>query len=77
MTDQIAMLPTPGAGDDRGHNPSVLKSVARHAAKGVNKQIMLRDAIPLVGTSRGLKLQPIFCEWMMNYPLGWTAISKE
>jgi hypothetical protein len=29
------------------------------------------------GTSRGLKLQPIFCEWMMGYPSGWTNISKE
>ena len=35
--------PTPGAGDDRGPNPSWAKAAERHAKNGVNKQMGLRD----------------------------------
>jgi hypothetical protein len=36
---------TPGAGDDRGANPKWAEAAARHAAKGVHKQMGLRDQV--------------------------------
>jgi hypothetical protein len=39
------LLPTPGAWDDRLPNPKIHEAIARHAAKGVNKQMGLRDAV--------------------------------
>jgi hypothetical protein len=30
-----------------------------------------------VGTSRGLKLQPAFVEWMQGYPLGFTHVESQ
>jgi hypothetical protein len=30
----------------------------------------------IVGTSRGLKLQPAFVEWMQGYPLGFTHVES-
>lgn len=64
LRDQIAMLPSPRAG-----NPG-----SRPNQKGGK---ILAEEVAKAGTSRGLKLQPIFCEWMMGYPAGWTNISKE
>lgn len=40
------MWSLPTAGDDRSPNPSWEKARARHAAAGVNKQILLRDQGP-------------------------------
>lgn len=41
-------LPTPQAGDEKGHNTNILASVDRHkTSKGQNKQIQLRDLAPL------------------------------
>jgi hypothetical protein len=31
----------------------------------------------IIGTSRGLKLQPAFVEWMMGYPLGFTHVESK
>lgn len=69
------MLPTPGEGDYKGCNPQIQESVARHAANGVNKQVMLRDLLEIEdGKRTGMKLQPAFVEWMMGYPESWTEL---
>jgi hypothetical protein len=86
LRDQIAMLPTPNMFDYNVPETKIAyeKRKAYQAEKGVNLQMPLKTLVfqalnppETIGTSRGLKLQPIFCEWMMNYPLGFTAISKE
>jgi hypothetical protein len=95
LRDQIAMLPTPRAGNP-GSRPNQKggKILAEEVAKagmlgtptvdnfhGHRTDEFREGRIPTpseaVGTSRGLRLQPIFCEWMMGYPAGWTNISKE
>lgn len=35
------------------------------------------DLENLFGTDTGLKLSPIFAEWMMGYPRGWTVLTGE
>lgn len=65
------LWPTPGAGDDRSPNPSVLQSVARHAGNGVNKQLMLRDRVVLDAGNPQARLNPRFVAWLMGLPPGW------
>ena len=53
-TDKVreTMFPTPQHGDYKSPNPSILKSKARHKAKGQDKQIMLRDHVKIFPTPR-------------------------
>lgn len=69
---QIAMLPTPNFTGGRTA-PDTHKQERRDKGGKCGGD----DIATIVGTSRGLRLQPIFCEWMMGYPAGWTNISKE
>jgi len=73
LRDQIAMLPTANSADYRVCGP---KEAAGRVVKGVKAQNMLRRVVG-PGTSRGLKLQPAFVEWMMGYPLGFTHIESK
>lgn len=71
LRDQVSNMqnwPTPQASDnrDRGNLSSV--SVKNRIQKG--KQIMLSMS---VSTENG-RLNPIFVEWLMGWPLGWTDL---
>lgn len=46
LPSAAAQWATPGAGDDRGPSTGWEASAQRHAANGVNKQMMLRDQAP-------------------------------
>ena len=103
-TDVIVsgFFPTPGAWDSHnGRSALALKrEIDKHAARGVNKQIGLRDmassgmwptpttqdaannggpsqssrnSIPL-NAAVGGALNPTWVEWLMGFPLGWTAL---
>jgi len=64
---QIAMLPTPNAFDARSENGWEMGSEGDRNKK--------EHTLPkAVGTSRGLKLQPAFVEWMQGFPIGWTDL---
>ena len=76
LTAQIAMLPTPAARDYRGSfadNSEAYLDRLEHP-RGVNLVEELQRQAN--GTSRGLKLQPAFVEWMQGYPLGFTHIES-
>ncbi len=75
---------TPQAGDYRGASPGIFRAVARHKAKGVNKQVGLRDqcvhqapVIQKAGPS-SLKqtphLNPRFVEALLGYKPGVTEL---
>jgi hypothetical protein len=66
---QIAMLPTPNFTGGRTA-PDTHKQDRRNKGGKCGGD----DLATAVGTSRGLKLQPAFVEWMMGYPLGFTDI---
>jgi hypothetical protein len=61
LRDQIAMLPTPRA---EKHSPQ-------------SREDFTPNLVARIGTSRGLKLQPAFVEWMMGYPLGFTHVESK
>ena len=64
----VSMIPTPTTRDYKGaRKPEMLTS-------GRKENNSLEDK--LVGTNRGLKLQPRFVEWMMGFPEGWTEVPK-
>lgn len=76
LRDQIAMLPTPAARDYRGSfadNSEAYLERLEHP-RGVNLVEELQRQAN--GTSRGLKLQPAFVEWMMGFPENWTLLEK-
>jgi hypothetical protein len=62
---------TPSASDGQGGIMEIRKSAAG--------KYKLRDIVPHYTAKRGfgtgLKLQPVFVEWMMGFPQGWTEIS--
>ena len=64
LRNQIAMLPTP-KGSPSG--PDYARA-DRDGSGG--------DDLQTFGERRGLKLQPAFVEWMMGYPLGFTAVES-
>lgn len=69
LAEQIKMLPTPNADSNRRGARS---EEGMHRGHQENLQDTLKHR---TGTSRGLKLQPAFVEWMMGYPDGWTELS--
>jgi len=65
LRDQIAMLPTP-----KGTPSGPDYARARREGSG-------GDDFQTFGERRGLKLQPVFVEWMMGYPLTWTNLNLQ
>jgi hypothetical protein len=63
LRDQIAMLPTPKSQNSTG--------AGEHGQGGEDLQTAI------VGTSRGLKLQPAFVEHLMGYPIGFTDLGED
>lgn len=63
LTSQIAMLPTP-KGTPSGPD------YARKIQEGSGGD----DLETKLGKNTGMKLQPAFVEWMMDYPEGWTEL---
>jgi hypothetical protein len=74
------MLPTPRGCDSEGGPLMDAKwnesGFYRENKQGVRWGVKTKDAIASIGTSRGLKLQPAFVEWMMGYPLGYTHVGS-
>ena len=81
LRDQIAMLPSPRAGNP-GSRPNQKggKILAVDNFHGHRTEEFQNGRTPTpseaIGTSRGLKLQPAFVEWMMGYPLGFTHVES-
>lgn len=68
LPNRIALLPTVKASD-----------VGREGKPGGDTAEMRRhspNANAIVGAKTGLRLQPIFVEWMMGYPPGWTDLNS-
>ena len=62
------MFPTPQASDNRDRGNMSNPSIQRRIAKG--KQIMLSQSVhPTSG-----KLNPMWVEWLMGWPLAWTDL---
>ena len=66
------LLPTPASRDYKGANS---KSHCEVTGAGRKHMDQLPNAL-MHGTNTGLKLQPAFVEWMLGYPIGWTALEK-
>ena len=65
LAQKVLLLPTPTCND--AQNNSLPQSQA------------LRDSVPgaliqTLGRNTGYRLQPVFVEWMMGYPPGWTEL---
>lgn len=58
----LAMLPTVLASDATGGRKSFIRTVREG-------RVQLRDLAPRPGG-----LNPRFCEWLMGWPIGWTAL---
>lgn len=71
---QIAMLPTPSASisNDGESIESWERRKQKNLAKNNNGNGMGTPLTIAVGKSTGLKLQPAFAAWMMNFPGDWT-----
>ena len=74
LPNAIAMLPTPTNQDSR-IGPENIGGRQHRAERG---SVAMADLVQFKpdGTSRGLKLQPAFVEWMMGYPLGFTHVES-
>lgn len=68
---QITMLPTPNTGDLNRSRGSTEYHQRQHDKRRT------RQVATVIGMSRGLKLQPAFAEWMMNFPIGWTDVERK
>ena len=71
---RVGMLPTPTNQDSR-IGPENIGGRQHRAERG---SVAMADLVQFKpdGTSRGLKLQPAFVEWMMGYPLGFTHVES-
>jgi hypothetical protein len=68
LSQVIKMWPTPNASDaDKWSH----QSLAERQAKG--QQVRLNTAVAPEG-ARGGSLNPIWVEWLMGWPLGWTDL---
>jgi len=52
--------------------PNMMDGGSKETHRGEGTRLKLLGAVS--GQSRGLKLQPAFVEYMMNWPEGWTAL---
>jgi len=69
LNSRVALLPTPQAFYAKSEDGWEMGSEWDRNKK--------EHTLPkAVGTSRGLKLQPAFVEWMMGYPLGFTHVES-
>jgi len=64
----VRLWPTPSASDDRDRGNLSTPAIARRASKG--KQLMLS----MVVDKNSGALNPTWVEWLMGFPLGWTAL---
>jgi hypothetical protein len=70
LNSRVALLPTPQAFDAKNEGGWEMGSEWDRNKKD--------HTLPkAVGTSRGLKLQPAFVEWMQGYPLGFTHVESQ
>jgi hypothetical protein len=58
---------TPLAGDSRGAGPN-------QNTKSLDRQI--KNSEPRGSTTRPTTLNPVWVEWLMGYPAGWTALKR-
>jgi hypothetical protein len=69
LETEIAMIPTPTTRDWKGaRKPETLAKAGRLPSNDLEST--------LIGTQTGLKLQPNFVEWMINFPQGWTDLAE-
>ena len=61
----VRMFPTPQASDNRNRGNADTPAIAQRIAQG--KQVML--TMTVVGGA----LNPVWVEWLMGWPLGWTS----
>lgn len=69
LATAVRMWPTPQASDNRDRGNLSSGAVRKRMAAG--KQLMLSQ---LVSEKSGA-LNPTWVEWLMGFPLGWTALS--
>jgi hypothetical protein len=62
----VRMWPTPQASDSRNRGNAGTPAIARRIAAG--KQVMLTMTVS------GGQLNPMWVEWLMGWPLGWTDL---
>lgn len=65
------LLPTPTASDEKG---SVTPDTARKRAARSSRGVRLPEHLTLMGLLPGGRHNPEFSEWLMGWPLRWTAI---
>lgn len=65
------LWPTPTASDEKG---SVLPATAKKRAEKSSRGVRLPEHLTLKGLLPGGRHNPEFSEWLMGWPLQWTAI---
>jgi hypothetical protein len=74
LRESTTMLPTPKGRDWKGETqrgPDAPMYGIQNTLSAISGKIKVNR-----GTSRGLKLQPAFVEWMMGYPIGYTELTE-
>ena len=66
------LLPTPTAQDYKRRGPHSRQQGLSNTETWLREDSIGNQQTQKDGTPRGYRLQPIFVEWMMGYPLGWT-----
>lgn len=66
LDTQVRMWPTPSAEDNRGRGNLSTPAVQRRARIG--KQL----GLSMVVSDKSGRLSPLWTEWLMGYPVGWT-----
>lgn len=69
LATAVRMWPTPQASDNRDRGNLSSGAIQRRIAAG--KQLMLSQ----VASDKSGALNPTWVEWLMGFPLGWTALS--
>ena len=66
LATAVKMFPTPQASDNRNRGNADTPAIARRIAAG--KQVTLTMTVS------GGQLNPMWVEWLMGWPLGWTDL---